>query len=175
MKRVLLVIAALLSLTVLLTACKKDGDTLSTTTSTATSAAAEPTATPEPTLPPYEANVLTGEPKDADYPEGQRITAVMVNNIVAARPQRGLSKADILFEIKVEGGITRFMPVYTDYKTIGEVGPIRSGRDQFFRLILPWQALYIHEGQSIVMQQYAIDYDYGKLNNNDGEIGRAHV
>ena len=35
---------------------------------------------------------------------GQRITAVMVNNIVAARPQRGLSKADILFEIKVEGG-----------------------------------------------------------------------
>ena len=171
MKRVLLVIAALLSLTVLLTACKKDGDTLSTTTSTATSAAAEPAATPEPTLPPYEANVLTGEPKGADYPEGQRITAVMVNNIVAARPQRGLSKADILFEIKVEGGITRFMPVYTDYKTIGEVGPVRSGRDQFFRLILPWQALYIHEGQSIVMQQYAIDYDYGKLNNNDGANG----
>ena len=171
MKRVLLVIAALLSLTVLLTACKKDGDTLSATTSTATSAAAEPTATPEPTLPPYEANVLTGEPKGADYPEGQRITAVMVNNIVAARPQRGLSKADILFEIKVEGGITRFMPVYTDYKTIGEVGPVRSGRDQFFRLILPWQALYIHEGQSVVMQQYAIDYDYGKLNNNDGANG----
>lgn len=72
---------------------------------------------PRPTLPPYEANVLTGEPKGADYPEGQRITAVMVNNIVAARPQRGLSKADILFEIKVEGGITRFMPVFTDYKT----------------------------------------------------------
>ena len=95
----------------------------------------------------------------------------MVNNIVAARPQRGLSKADILFEIKVEGGITRFMPVFTDYKTIGEVGPVRSGRDQFFRLILPWQALYVHEGQSVVMQQYAIDFDYGKLNNNDGANG----
>ena len=95
----------------------------------------------------------------------------MVNNIVAARPQRGLSKADILFEIKVEGGITRFMPVFTDYKTVGEVGPVRSGRDQFFRLILPWQALYVHEGQSVVMQQYAIDYDYGKLNNNDGANG----
>lgn len=70
-------------------------------------------------------------------PKAQRITSVMVNNIVAARPQRGLSKADILFEIKVEGGITRFMPVFTDYKTIGEIGPVRSGRDQFFRLILP--------------------------------------
>lgn len=170
MKRVLLVIAALLSLTVLLAACKKSGDTISTPAAESTPATVE--ATPAPTeLPPYEANVLTGEPKGADYPEGQRITAVMVNNIVAARPQRGLSKADILFEIKVEGGITRFMPVFTDYKTVGEVGPVRSGRDQFFRLILPWQALYIHEGQSVVMQQYAIDYDYGKLNNNDGANG----
>ena len=75
MKRVLLVIATLLSLTVLLAACKKSGDTLSTPTSTAESTASEPTPTPEPTLPPYEANVLTGEPKGADYPEGQRITA----------------------------------------------------------------------------------------------------
>lgn len=170
MKRKLLVLAALLSLCVLLAACKKSDDTISTPASTATSSA-EPEATPEPALPPYEANVLTGEPKGADYPEGQRITAVMVNNIVAARPQRGLSKADILFEIKVEGGITRFMPVFTDYKTIGEVGPVRSGRDQFFRLILPWQALYIHEGQSVVMQQYAIDFSYGNLNNNDGANG----
>ena len=170
MKRVLLVIAALLSLTVLLAACKKSGDTISTPAAESTPATVE--ATPAPTdLPPYEANVLTGEPKGADYPEGQRITAVMVNNSGAARPQRGLSKADILFEIKVEGGITRFMPVFTDYKTVGEVGPVRSGRDQFFRLILPWQALYIHEGQSVVMQQYAIDYDYGKLNNNDGANG----
>ena len=170
MKRKLLVLAALLSLCVLLAACKKSDDTISTPASTATSSAG-PEATPEPTLPPYEANVLTGEPKGADYPEGQRITSVMVNNIVAARPQRGLSKADILFEIKVEGGITRFMPVFTDYKTIGEIGPVRSGRDQFFRLILPWQALYIHEGQSVVMQQYAIDFSYGNLNNNDGANG----
>ena len=90
MKRKLLVLAALLSLCVLLAACKKSDDTISTPASTATSSA-EPEATPEPTLPPYEANVLTGEPKGADYPEGQRITAVMVNNIVAARPQRTLA------------------------------------------------------------------------------------
>ena len=173
MKRKLLVLTALLSLCVLLAACKKSDDTISTPASTATSSAG-PEATPEPTLPPYEANVLTGEPKGADYPEGQRITSVMVNNIVAARPQRGLSKADILFEIKVEGGITRFMPVFTDYKTIGEIGPVRSGRDQFFRLILPWQALYIHEGQSVVMQQYAIDFSYGNLNNNDRDYGRVN-
>lgn len=161
MKRKLLIAVALLSLCVALAACKKGGDE-----QPAPTAAPEATATPEPTLPPYEANVLTGEPQGDDY-KNQRITAVMVNNIVAARPQRGLSKADILFEIKVEGGITRFMPLYTDFSDVGEIGPVRSGRDQFFRLILPWQALYVHEGQSVVMQQYAIDYSYGNLNIND--------
>ena len=166
MKRKLLLVMAILSLCVVLAACKKKGgDTMSSS-----SAAPEVTATPEPSQEPYLANVLTGEPQGDDY-KNQRITAVMVNNIVAARPQRGLSKADILFEIKVEGGITRFMPVFTDYQDIGEVGPVRSGRDQFFRLILPWQALYIHEGESVVMKQYALDYDYGNLNNNNGANG----
>ena len=59
MKRKLLVLTALLSLCVLLAACKKSDDTISTPASTATSSAG-PEATPEPTLPPYEANVLTG-------------------------------------------------------------------------------------------------------------------
>ena len=165
MKRKLLLVMAILSICVVLAACKKEP-----ASSTESQPTAEATATPEPSLEPYKANVLTGEPQDADYKD-QRITAVMVNNIVAARPQRGLSRADILFEIKVEGGITRFMPMFTDYEDIGEIGPVRSGRDQFFRLILPWQALYIHEGQSVVMQQYAIDYSYGNLNNNDGAQG----
>ena len=165
MKRKLLLVMAILSICVVLAACKREP-----AASTESQPTAEATATPEPSLEPYKANVLTGEPQDADYKD-QRITAVMVNNIVAARPQRGLSKADILFEIKVEGGITRFMPMFTDYEDIGEIGPVRSGRDQFFRLILPWQALYIHEGQSVVMQQYAIDFSYGNLNNNDGAQG----
>ena len=47
MKRVLLVIATLLSLTVLLAACKKSGDTISTSTAESTPATVE--ATPAPT------------------------------------------------------------------------------------------------------------------------------
>ena len=131
------------------------------------SATAAPTPTPEP---PYEANVLTGEPRSDSYiPE--RITGVMVNNITAARPQRGLSQADILMEIKVEGGITRFMAMYSNYQDIPEIGPIRSGRDQFFRLLLPFEGLYVHEGESVVMKQYAIDYNYGDWNINNGAYG----
>ena len=168
MKRYLLIAAALLALCLMLTACKKtDGD------SSQPASSSEPTveATPEPTLPPYEPNVLTGEARDEDYPDGQRITGVMVNNITVARPQRGLSRAQMLFEIKVEGGITRFMALFNDYNDIEEIGPVRSGRDQFFQLILPWQALYVHEGESIFMRQYATEYEYGDLNNNDGANG----
>ena len=169
MKRTLLCVLAVLMACTMLVACKKSGG--ETTTSEAPTTSQEPEATPEPTLPPYEANVLTGEAQDEDYPDGQRITGIMVNNITVARPQRGLSRAQMLFEIKVEGGITRFMALFNDYNDIEEIGPVRSGRDQFFQLLLPWQGLYVHEGESVFMRQYAKEYEYGLLNNNDGANG----
>ena len=104
-------------------------------------AVTEPTPSPTPEPDPYSPNPLTGLEKDESYPEGQRITAIMVNNIVGCRPQRGLSDAKVLYEIKVEGGITRFMALYDDYNSIPTVGPIRSARDQFFRMVLPFQPL----------------------------------
>ena len=58
MKRKLLLVMAILSLCVVLAACKKKGDEISSSSS----AAPEVTATPEPSLEPYKANVLTGEP-----------------------------------------------------------------------------------------------------------------
>ena len=170
MKRKFLSILAALTACTMLAACAPNEESQAPAEATAPpeeQAAATPTPEPEP----YEANVLTGEAKDADYPEGQRITAVMVNNITVARPQRGLSRADMLFEIKVEGGITRFMPLFVDYNDIEEIGPVRSGRDQFFQLLLPWQALYIHEGESIFMTHYAENYEYGNLNNTDAANG----
>ena len=168
MKRLIAFAAAMLSLCLPLAACG-GSSAVDSSASSAVAPTAQPTAepTPEPTAEPYEANVLTGEKKDADYPEGQRITGIMINNIVQARPQRGLSKADILVEIKVEGGITRFMPLFVDYKDIGEFGPIRSGRDQFFQLLLPFNGLYVHEGQSVVMDEYERNYEYKDLNIGD--------
>ena len=93
-----------------------------------------------------------------------------MNNLVDARPQRGLSKAQMLFEIKVEGGITRFMPVFNDYHDIDEIGPIRSGRDQFFQLILPGRPC-ISTRPVCCHAAVRLDYDYGLLNNNDGASG----
>jgi hypothetical protein len=54
--------------------------------------------------------------------------AVKVDNYVAARPQRGLDAADIVFEEPVEGGITRFVAVF-QCEDAQSVGPIRSARN----------------------------------------------
>lgn len=121
--------------------------------------------TPEIVEPAYTPEFFTGyEKTDKSNP---RAVAVMVNNITAARPQRGLSQADILVESKVEGGITRFMAVYSDYENVtGDIGPVRSGRDQFLQLAMPWHALYIHVGRSGVTQTMIDTYEY---NDSDAD------
>lgn len=119
--------------------------------------------------PPLNPAPLTGLEKTDEYVENRRITAVMVNNIDIARPTRGLTQADVLVEIVVEGGITRFMALYQDYEKIPQVGTFRSARDQFFQLILPYQALYAHVGESTMMAQYFREYEYDDY-NLDGNL-----
>lgn len=109
--------------------------------------------TPTPTPKQYFQNPLTGEERTSDYPEGKSPVAVMVNNIMSnssqnAWPQSGLCDADIIYEMETEGGITRYMAVYSDYANMPVVGPVRSARDQFVQLMIPLQALYAHVGGS---------------------------
>src|SRR3954452_23451760 len=42
----------------------------------------------------------------------QRAITVMVNNHTKARPQSGLSKADLVYEMLAEGEVTRFLAVF---------------------------------------------------------------
>ncbi len=159
---------ATLASTSALMAC---GDTQAT--SAETSATPEPTSTPEPTPtptpePPYNADVLTGEERAPDAMDS-RIIGIMVNNISNtsyqnARPQRGIGSAKILMECKVEGGITRFCAVFSEVSEIPEIGPIRSGRDQFLQLLMPWQAVYFHEGESVFTTRFIVDWEYWYLN-----------
>ncbi|MBQ7902817.1 MAG: DUF3048 domain-containing protein [Oscillospiraceae bacterium] len=118
----------------------------------------------EPTPPPYTPNPWTGWEKAADFDDNMRATAIMINNISVARPQKGLSQANILFESKVEGGITRFMAIFEDYTKIdGDVGPVRSGRDQFLQWAMPYHALYCHIGRSGITQTYIDSFEYNYL------------
>ena len=116
-------------------------------------------------MPEYDADILTGAARSTN----SRPVAVMVNNIANsqrqnARPQRGIGSADLLIEAKVEGGITRLCAVFSDAESIPEVGPLRSGRDQFLQLLMPWNILYYHDGESIFCTQFVSVYGYSGLN-----------
>lgn len=128
-------------------------------------AASSQAASSAPSLPAYDADPLTGQAKSGNG----RIIAVMVNNICNsarqnARPQRGLSSASIVIESRVEGSISRLCALYSNVDTIPEVGPLRSGRDQFLQLVMPWKALYYHDGESIFCTQYINQWNYSGLN-----------
>lgn len=110
---------------------------------------ASPPAAPAP--PPTSAE--KGEPKPLPpspitglpYEKGGSLVAVMVENSTAARPQSGLSQADLVYEILAEGGITRFMALYFA-QSPPVVGPVRSARPYFVMLAKEWGAIYAHCG-----------------------------
>jgi hypothetical protein len=103
----------------------------------------------------------SGEPKTEECPingamygksqkakwDTRRPLFVMVQNNKEARPQSGLSMADVIYEIVAEGGITRFGTVYycNDPKIVGSV---RSARVHFLKFAQEYgeNPLYAHVG-----------------------------
>ena len=108
-----------------------------------------PTPRPTPTPTPPRGPLLdpfTGKPVPALEP----VLAVKIDNIVDARPQTGLQSADIVYVIPVEGGLTRFMAVFSSHLP-QVVGPVRSAREsdldllrQFGRPAFAWSGATPH-------------------------------
>src|SRR5690625_7813177 len=69
----------------------------------------------------------------------------MINNHPAARPQSGLSQADIVFEMLAEGNMTRFLAFFQSEQP-EVVGPVRSAREYYFDLAEGYDALYVYHG-----------------------------
>ena len=86
----------------------------------------EPEPEPVPEV-PSGVNPLTGMPMEEEY-ESLRPVAVMLNNLKAAQPQLGVSRADIIYEVPAEGGITRMLAVYQTLDNVETLGSIRSAR-----------------------------------------------
>lgn len=77
-----------------------------------------------------------------------RPVAVMINNISVARPyQSGLQDAYIIYELIVEGGITRYLALFKD-KNTERIGTIRSSRHYYLDYALENDAVYVHWGWS---------------------------
>ncbi len=153
MKKLLSAVLAVFTLAAVLAGCTSAPDD---------SASVQPSPTPKV----WYQNALTGEEQSVDYPQGTSPVAVMVNNIMTkdsyncAWPQSGLSKADVVFEMETEGGITRYMALFHDWTKMPVVGPIRSARDQFVQLMMPYRSLYIHDGASSYAKDMIDRYGY---------------
>lgn len=90
----------------------------------------------------------TSNIKIIDVNSDTRPIAVMINNIGEARKvQTGLEDAYMVYEIIVEGGLTRLMALYKDADT-ERIGSIRSSRHYFLDYALEHDAVYVHWGYS---------------------------
>ncbi|OEH93394.1 DUF3048 domain-containing protein [Bacillus solimangrovi] len=88
---------------------------------------------------------LTG--LSADTNPTNRVVGVMINNHPKARPQSGLYKADVVYEVLAEGFVTRFLALYHS-EAPKVIGPVRSARDYYIDLNNGFNAIYVCHGFS---------------------------
>lgn len=115
--------------------------------------------TPEPEVP------------KSKYAGDERTIAVMIDNVGDAIPQTGLNEAMLVYEVYVEGGLTRFLAVFkgADVETIG---PVRSARPVFIDYALENDSIFVHYGGS---PRALKDVASLKINNANGVDSPGNV
>jgi DUF3048 family protein len=102
--------------------------------------------------PPRTTCPLTGEKPTSRSLLVRPGVAVKVENSPDARPQSGLDHADVVYEERVEGGITRFMAVFHCDST-SKAGPVRSGRFDDPRMALPFTHMIAASGSNAIVEK----------------------
>ncbi len=106
--------------------------------------------TEEPTVPTTEPVVyydpLNGEILDAPF-DG-RIYASTISNIRDALPHVGVTKADVLMEMFVNGSIVRDLALFSDIGDVEALGSTRSTRMMFNNIAQHYDAILTHAGGS---------------------------
>jgi len=106
-------------------------------------------------LPKTEECLINGEKYtkvEGDTWNTRRPITAMVENHADARPESGLSRADIVYEAVAEGGITRFVGVFYCGAAAEDVqvAPVRSARVYFVNLAAGYGAdpIFLHQGEA---------------------------
>lgn len=115
----------------------------------------------KPVLKQLPTDPLDGLPATAEA-INRKPVAVMIENLVSIRPQSGLSRANLVVEALSEGGITRFMAVFSS-READRLGPVRSARKHYVALAAGMDALYAHAGGSIYALQAIKDWGLDDL------------
>jgi len=109
----------------LLAACGGGDEQETVAATTTTTTEAPTTTTTEPPGPTH--SMLTGLPAPEDVLV-KPVVAVKFDNVEGrSTPQVGIAAADVVYEVPVEGQVTRFLALYQT-RDAAPVGPIRSAR-----------------------------------------------
>jgi hypothetical protein len=120
-----------------------------------------PTPSPIPTPTPLPMVAATTDgvwlPADQAALATRKPIAVMIDDHWGARPQSGLSMANIVYQGPAEGGIPRYMAIFQT-QAPPAIGPIRSARYYFVAWAEEYQAAYVHMwGAPNAMNRLATD------------------
>jgi len=115
-------------------------------------------------------NPLTGLPMDMARAQ-IRPLAVVLGNCIDSLPMNGVYHADVIYELLVEGGITRMLAVFQDFSDVPMVGSIRSARHYTVEFAHSHDALLVHAGGSRPYAYRTIS-ELGIINFD--EVGGTH-
>ena len=112
-------------------ACSGGGDDDGAAEETTSTEGTTTTTAPPPTAP------LTGLPVGDPAILGRPAVIVKVDNVEPkARPQAGIGQADVVYEERVEGSVTRLLAVFHS-EDAAPVGPVRSARTSDIGIFSP--------------------------------------
>lgn len=145
---IVLVVVALLGTLIYLTTSKKNKNNSENDNSTTTTTVKK-------------LNIVNEESKSRPY-------AIMINNVEgASKLQSGLQDAYMVYELMVEGGITRYLALFLD-QTTERIGSIRSARHYYLDYALENDAIYVHHGYSPQARE-----DWSKLGVDRIEVNES--
>ncbi|HEX4868923.1 MAG TPA: DUF3048 domain-containing protein [Acidimicrobiales bacterium] len=114
-----------------------DDDAAPATTTTSTTA----TTAPPTTVAPPPVSPLTGLPTDPASAARPALVVKIDNVEPKARPQVGINEADVVYEERVEGSVTRLLAIFQSGES-APVGPIRSARSSDIAIFSPLNRPY---------------------------------
>ncbi len=117
-------------------------------------------------------NPLTGEWIDEAIAK-QRPVSCMIGNTESALPQFGISQADVIYEAPVEGGLTRLMGIFQDYKPLEKLGSVRSSRLYYAYYSMGFDAIYLHYGQASYASSFLESGQIDDLNGLEYKVDKA--
>ena len=103
------------------------------------------TAGPTTTVYSGPVSPVTGLPMEDVNLLDRKLVAVKMDNHWNAQPQSGLEDADAVYELVVEGGLTRFIALY-HHSDSEWVGPMRSARPTDWTLVRPLNGVLLISG-----------------------------